>query len=374
MTSGQTKKIIFSGGGSGGSVTPLLAVAEELRRAEEWSWNFVFVGTTGGPEREMVAAFNARATALNPLVVPLKFVTLSSGKFRRYFSWKNIFDVFKIIAAYFQAQRLLRTERPDLIVTAGGFVSVPLVWAAASRKIPILIHQQDVRPGLANQLMAPFARAITVTFEKSLGDYGPRAAWVGNPHQDFASLDGAVSGIRQKYNLSSDQPLVIILGGGTGSTAINNLIFSAVSELSKFCQIIHLTGRGKLPVSEIRNNNYQTFEFLDNSELVKLLALADLVVTRAGLAFLTELSSLAKPIIIIPMPDSHQEDNAAVFATARAAVVLGQVELTPAKLTVEIRRVLDDKNLQTELKNNIGKVIKRGAATAMAGIIEEIVK
>jgi len=381
MNQVQAKKIIFSGGGSGGPVMPLLAVAEELARAAEAPvLDLIFVGTTGGPEREMVAAFNDRLAALQPAVAPLRFLTLRSGKFRRYFSWRNLWDIGNIIAAYFQSRRLLAAERPDLIVTAGGFVSVPLVWAAAGRKIPILVHQQDVRPGLANKLMAPVARTITVTFEKSLADYGSRAVWLGNPVKDLAGEEFArgVADIKAQYDINGERPVVLVTGGATGSSSVNRLLVAALPELLKFCRIIHLTGRGKsvLPAAaaEPHPSAYLAQEFVTDDELLALMAAADLVVSRAGLSALTELAALNKPVIIIPIPASHQEDNAAVFARARAAVVLRQADLTPEELTAEIRRCLNDTVLRAELKNNIGKVIKRGAAAALAGIIWEILQ
>ena len=154
------KKIMLSGGGTGGSVTPLLSLAEELIK-EDKDIDLSFVGAKNGPEKELIAGFKGKE---------IRFLTLPSGKLRRYFSAANFFDIFKIIGAFFKSLAVLRQERPAIVISAGSFVSVPLVWAAACRRIPILIHQQDIRPGLANKLMAPFARVITVTFEKSLID------------------------------------------------------------------------------------------------------------------------------------------------------------------------------------------------------------
>ncbi len=365
----KNKKIILSGGGSGGPVTPLLALANSLWSEEEGQpLEILFIGTKRGPEKEMVAAFNNNRKEV------LRFVPIISGKLRRYFSWHNFGDLFKIICAFGQAFFLLLREKPDLIVSAGGFVSVPLVWAAALLRQPVLIHQQDVRPGLANKLMAPFARAITVNFEKSLYDYGPRAIWIGNPVAPLQLSGDALSvkEIKDKYSLDITLPLVFITGGGTGAQAINELIFSSVSELTKFCQIIHLTGKGKLPVQEISLANYQVFEFLNNEEVLDLMRAADLVISRAGMSALSELSLLNKAALLIPIPKSHQEENAAVFAQARAAIVLKQDELTAAKLITEIRNLLADGQERVRLSNSIGKVIKRGAAESMAGIVWEI--
>ena len=372
-------RVILSGGGTGGSVRPLLTLADFLHKSNP-DWELVFVGTKDGPEREMVAE----------LTWPLKFIVLISGKWRRYFSFKNFLDIFKIIWALRESWVFLKNKPTDLIISAGSFASVPLVWIAGLKKIPVLIHQQDSRPGLANRLMAPFARAITVTFEKSLLDYGPKAIWSGNP-LDQESLSQAQSSkveTRSYYNLRTDRPLVLVIGGATGSAGINDLIYQAQSKLTDFCQIIHLSGRGKQPndiysVSHLKEGiaqtesfflGYQTFEFLQNFEVLKLMATADLVVSRSGLSTLTELAALAKPAILIPMPGSHQEDNALIFERAQAAIVLKQTELTVATLTDVILRTLQDPALLQKMANNISKVIKRGAIENMAAVVQEMVK
>ncbi|MFA5886442.1 MAG: glycosyltransferase [Patescibacteria group bacterium] len=363
----KTKTIFLSGGGSGGSVTPLLAVAEELLKSDIQDYRLVFIGTAQGPERDMVADFNRK-------VGVLEFRSITGGKWRRYFSGHNIFDFFKIIFAFYQSLRLLSAEKVDLIISAGSFISVPLVWAAACKKVPILIHQQDVRPGFANRLMAPFASVISVALEKSLLDYGPRAIWIGNPvAPDQADQDAlSVKEIKDKYSLDISRRLIFITGGGTGAQAVNELIFAAAPELVKSYQVIHLVGRGKLPSRKIKLPNYQVFEFLNNEEVLDLMRAADLVISRAGMSALSELSLLNKAAILIPIPNSHQEDNAAVFAQAKAAVVLKQNDLVPESLLAEIKKILDDGQERVRLSNSIGKVIKRGAAEAMAGIVWEM--
>lgn len=358
---------MLSGGGTGGSVTPLLAVAEVLL-AESKELEVVFIGTRQGPEKELVAAFAGPR--------PLRFIPLKSGKWRRYFSWRNFFDLFRIGVAFFQALQILRTEKPDLVVSAGSFVSVPLIWAAAFKKIPILIHQQDVRPGLANRLMAPFARAITVTFEKSLIDYGPKAALIGNPIKDLGSYQEGLALTRQKYQLGAQEPLLLVIGGGTGARAINEIFFEIGAELSADYRIIHLTGTGKLPRPGAKKfpENYRLFEFLPHEEVLALLAAADLVVSRAGLGVLTELAALKKASIIIPMPQSHQEDNAALVKQAGAALVFEQAEAVPLFLKQAIRELLGDPEKRAVLGQKISRLISGQAAAKMAGIIWEMLQ
>jgi len=366
----EVKKIMFSGGGTGGSVMPLLAVAEEL--IKDGPVEIIFVGSVSGPEKDLIVSFNK---SLSRGTTPLVYVSLPGGKWRRYFSWRNFLDIFVTLSGFFQALAILDRYRPDLVVSAGSFVSVPLIWAAAWKRIPILIHQQDIRPGLANKLMAPCARAVTVTFEKSLIDYGPKAALVGNPIKNLTGYKERTTDTKQKYHLNQSLPLVLITGGATGATRINELVFAAAKELSGFCQLVHLTGQGKLTDRRVPSlTNYHALEFVPNEELLNLMAASDLVVSRAGLGVLTELAALAKPVILIPIPDSHQEDNAALFVRQGAAVVLEQKELTPNKMILAIKDLLADYEKQVRLSQQIAKIIKPGAAEKMAAIIWEMIK
>jgi len=375
----KIKKIILSGGGTGGSVTPLLAVARELITEEArereidlnqvQSWEFVFVGTSNGPEQKLVEAFDH-------LGQKIKFVTIPAGKFRRYFSWQNLIDIFRIFQAFFVSYFLLKKEKPDLFFSAGGFVGVPLAWAAYFLNIPIIIHQQDVRPGLANRLVAPLARLITVTFEKSLKDYGSRAVWTGNPSRQTPEDPGLFLGIKHKFNLNLNKPLLVITGGGTGSKAINDLAISSAHKLSAVFQVVHLSGLKK-EINEAKKiidfpADYQVFEFIANEDAFLLLGAADLVVTRCGLATLTELSALAKPAILIPMPNSHQEENAAVFAQAKAAVVLNQAKLNSDIFYATIINLLADEERRKKLSQNISRLMKRDATALIASFIKEI--
>ena len=162
----KKNKIMLTGGGTGGSVSPLLAVVDELKKQGDY-YSFVWVGTKKGPEKFMVEREG------------IKFITIANGKLRRYFCLQNFIDPFKIIFGFFQSIKILNKERPKIVMSAGGFVSVPAVWAAGLLRIPVLIHQLDARPGLANKLMAPFASVVTTTFEKSVNDYGNKAEWIG---------------------------------------------------------------------------------------------------------------------------------------------------------------------------------------------------
>ncbi len=340
-----------------------IVTKQEARNREQETGNrkqeyeFLWIGTKHGPERAMVEREK------------IEFKSIPSGKMRRYASFKNFIDPFFILAGFFKSFFIILKYRPDLVVSAGSFVSVPVIWAAWILRVPSLIHQQDARPGLANVLTAPFAKVITVTFEKSLIDYGKKAVWIGNfLRPEFSQYYITPKEARERLNLHDNLPVVLILGGGTGALAINELIAAGLNELVKFCQIVHITGRDK-SATEPRAN-YHPHEFVHIDGMIKAYAAADLVVSRCGMGVLTELSHLAKPSILIPMPESHQEDNALVFGREQAAVVLVQEDLTPARLAETIKKTLLDKELLERLSRNIRRVIKAGANEEIVKIIE----
>ncbi len=350
------KKVLLTGGGTGGSVAPLLAIADSLPLCD-----FLWIGTRSGVERKMVE--NAG----------IEFKPIFSGKLRRYFSWRNFLAPFLTILGFVQSFFIILKWRPDLVMSAGSFASVPAVWAAWLSRVPVLIHQQDARPGLANKLMAPFARAITVAFEKSLADYGEKAVWTGNPVRRSLTIRNKEQRTRNNFNLKSDLPVVLVIGGGTGAMAINKLIWRSLNELTRFCQVIHITGEGKKPNYKLQITNYKNYDFLNSEQMAEAYAAADVAVSRCGMGVLTELSYLGKPAILIPMPDSHQEENAAIFSEKQAAIVLSQKELTPEKLADNIKKLLNDEILRDKLAGNIKEVIKRGTNEKIAEIINDII-
>ncbi len=357
----KNKKIILSGGGTGGSVTPILAISKELKKQDE-NIDFVFVGTKNGPERTLVASFEQ---------FQIPFRCLPAGKLRRYLSFKNFSDILKIISAFFKSFPLLLKEKPDLIISAGSFASVPLVYAAYILRIPILIHQQDIRPGLANKLMAPLARVITVVFEKSLIDYGPKAVLTGNPLILPESYYWPEN-INTDF-FESEKKLLLCIGGGTGAKDLNELIYESKDYLKDACNIVHLSGKSKDGGFE-SSDSYQVVDFLEHEKVLSLIKRADLVISRCGLGVLTELSAFKKPAILIPMPKSHQEDNADIFVKNEAAILLNQEETSSNDLVYKVKEILNNKEKLEELSENIYKIMKKGAETKIAAIIWEIIK
>ncbi len=350
-------KIILTGGGTLGSVTPLLAIADELLTAEPNKFSLFWLGTSQGVERQLTANY------------PIKYQAIAAGKLRRYFSLRNLIDVFALVIGFWQALFILIKHKPKLVISAGSFVSVPVVWAAKLLGIKSLIHQQDIRPGLANKLMAPCASVITVAFEKSLADYGAKALWVGNPvRKEFKDYKNLV-------NNKIDLPTILVLGGGTGSEKINFLIRDNLATLTTVCKLIHITGKhDRKPLLNNKIiNNYQCYDLLDTAHTAQAMGQADLVIARAGLGTLSELAYLGKPSVIIPIPESHQEDNAQYFADSKAIFLLKQDELIDKIFLSTVRDLIYNEPLRKNLAHNMSLAMKQGANEVLRDLIIKLV-
>ncbi len=352
-------KILLTGGGTGGSVTPLLAVANEIRLQHPEA-DFLFIGTHKGPEE--IFAQTAK----------IPFRSIHSGKYRRYFSLKNLRDPFLVLAGFFESISILRAYRPDVVFGAGAYVSVPVIWAAWFLGIPSLIHQQDVNKSFANQLCQRVASRITVTFEWSLKDFpGKKTRWIGNPIRPEL-LQGDRDRGMKLFGLDPAVPTVLVFGGGTGAQKINELMVGATLKLTEHCQIIHLYGRQK-ELIRINNGRYHGYEFLAD-EMKDAFAVADVVVCRAGLGSLTEVATLGKSAVIIPMPATHQEANAMIFHRANAGVIVDQRTLDPNFLVNIIIGLLSNKTWRQTLEKNIRTLVRPDARQALTGELLSLVK
>lgn len=337
---------------------PLLAVYTQIKKIDSET-EFIFIGTKKSElELKLLQGY------------ALKYYTINGGKFRRYFDFKNITDVFLTFLGFWQAVWIIIKEKPDVIVGAGGFISVPVIWAGWTLQKKILIHQQDIKPSFSNILTTVFAHKISVTFEATL-KYFPskKTIWTGNPAREDL-LNGDKERAYIKFPLNKKFPVVLIMGGGTGAQSLNTITNQSLPELVKFCQVVHLTGSGK-HVTGIEHENYQQYEFI-NKEMPDLLAAADIVVSRAGLSSLTELSVLGKPSIIIPMPDSHQEKNANYYSEKEAALVIYQQNLSPKIFIEKISNLLKDPNKLNFLSDNIKKMILPNAVNVISTEILKI--
>ena len=359
-------KIVLAGGGTGGPVVPLMALRKTLLEQHPQT-EFLFIGTANGPELQIVKNEH------------VQFKAIAAGKFHRYFTLKNFVAPFLVITGFFQSLFILKKFKPNIVVSAGGFVAVPVVIAARLLNIQALIHQQDSTPSLTNMILAPFANKITVAFEKSTKDFysgsglfgfkkQTKVIWTGNPfHQEFLKTytESEKQEIRKSLGIPERIPVLLVLGGGTGALGINTLLQSALPELVRTFFVIHAAGKGKAIVYE--NPNYKAFDFIIN--VPEIFSISDIIVSRAGLSTITELSVSHKVSIIIPMPNSHQEANAALLQNAEAAMVLNQNETNAEQFVKIIKNLLYDAALQEALAKNISTLLPIDSNRRIATIV-----
>jgi UDP-N-acetylglucosamine--N-acetylmuramyl-(pentapeptide) pyrophosphoryl-undecaprenol N-acetylglucosamine transferase len=356
-------KILLAGGGSGGPVTPVLAVALEIKKNHPKT-EFLFVGTKKGPERIMTQEAG------------IDFVSIRAAKLRRYLSLSNLFIPITASISFLQALRVVRRFKPDVVFSAGGYVAVPVSWAAKIYGAKIFIHQQDAQIGLANKLIAPVADQITTAFQDTSKEFYSgsgmfnskwhAAEWVGNPiRSDLlkTSIDA-----KKYFNLHDDLPILLVLGGATGAAQINKLIEQILPDLSVAHQVVHQTGVGKNTIT-YTHRNYHPYELLPYDAYASILKLAHLVIARAGLSTIAELSATGKPAIIIPMPHTHQEENAKILEESHSAAVLSGAEVTAPNLARVINSLKFNQKRVEMLEKNISNLIPKDAAPRLAKLI-----
>ena len=345
-------RILLAGGGSGGSATPVLAVAQALRRRDV-TIEFLYVGTREGPEAALAAAQG------------IPFAGVEAGKLRRYWDARNLTDPFRVLAGIAGSYALVRRFQPRVAFAAGGFGAVPPMIAARLAQARTLIHQQDVQPGLANRLLVPFAGRITVSLASSLAHF-PRGRTLvtGNPvRTEILAADPRVA--YSRLALEAETPLVLVTGGGTGALGLNRLVAAAAPRLIEHAQVVHLTGRGRGVPASTSSPRYRAIEFLVD-EMPHLLAAATVVVSRAGMGTLTELAALSRASLVVPMPGSHQWANAQAFARLGAIEVADQHALTPDSLAERVLSLLADAPRREQLGRALAASMPRDAAERIA--------
>ncbi|MBF8280670.1 MAG: UDP-N-acetylglucosamine--N-acetylmuramyl-(pentapeptide)pyrophosphoryl-undecaprenol [Candidatus Magasanikbacteria bacterium] len=344
-------KILFTGGGTLGPVTPLLAVAEfltEMASRRGQTAEFLWIGTKNGPERALVKAAG------------IKFTSIPAAKVDRFFSWRNLFLPVAIFGALVKSFSLILQFKPDVLVSAGGYTAVPVHLAGKILGVRGVIHQQDLTGGITNRVLAPLANQITVAWEK-LKEKFPRAIWIGNPVRREI-FHGAAERARTKYKVRPESRVVLAFGGGTGATSLNFTVNEMSKNLPNNVELIHLCGIGKLWNFK-ETDQYHPAEF--DAEMGDLYASADLVIARAGMGTIAEVAALGKAAVLVPLTDSPQEENAAALEDADAAVVVRDLP--------HLARVVRDLLLEPEkarlLGENIKKVFPSDAAERLAEII-----
>ncbi|AUW62468.1 MULTISPECIES: undecaprenyldiphospho-muramoylpentapeptide beta-N-acetylglucosaminyltransferase [Staphylococcus] len=321
-------KIAFTGGGTVGHVSVNLSL---IPTALEKGHQVFYIGSKNGIEREMIESQLSN----------IKYYPISSGKLRRYLSFENAKDVFKVLKGILDARRVLKKEKPDLLFSKGGFVSVPVVIAARSLNIPTIIHESDLTPGLANKISLKFSKKIYTTFEDTL-KYLPKdkADFVGATIREDLKEGNQQKGY-EITGFDSDKKVLLVMGGSLGSKKLNDIIRENLEALLHDYQIIHLTGHGLVDES-YKQKGYIQYEFV-KEELTHLLSITDTVVSRAGSNAIYEFLTLRIPMLLIPLgldqSRGDQIDNAKYFESKGYGKMIPEDQLTQFKLLEQLKQI-----------------------------------
>lgn len=325
------KRIVLTGGGTAGHVTPNLALIPSLLSE---GWDIHYIGTADGIERKLVEP-----------VAGVTYHAVSTGKLRRYFDLKNLTDPFRVLAGAAQSLGLMRKLRPNLVFAKGGFVSVPVVYGAALQRIPVLLHESDMTPGLANRLAMPFAKKLLCTFPEAAKLAGGKGLHVGTPLRPELFQGSREKGLKL-FGFRDDRPVLMVVGGSSGAQSINRALRLALSSLTSGFQVLHLCGEGNLDTSLEGTIGYCQREYL-TAEMPHAYAAADLIISRAGSNTLSEILALRKPALLIPYPRTASRGdqilNAQSFEARGLARVLYQEDMTPETLRARAVEVYKDR-------------------------------
>ena len=326
------KRIILTGGGTAGHVTPNIALLPGLK---ELGYDIHYIGSYNGIEKSLIEQFG------------IPYHGIASGKLRRYFSLQNFTDPFRVLKGFGEAKKLIKTLKPDVIFSKGGFVSVPVVVAGKQCQVPTIIHESDMTPGLANKLAIPSATKVCCNFPETLLHLPKeKAVLTGSPIRQEL-LTGSREAALQFSGLKNHKPVILIIGGSLGSVIVNNAVRAILPELLKSFQIIHLCGKGKVDESLSHLDGYVQFEYIQD-ELKDLFSLADIVISRAGANAICELLALHKPNLLIPLSANASRGdqilNARSFERQGYSIVLEEEELSDSVLRDAIQKLYNDKD------------------------------
>lgn len=339
------KKIIMTGGGTAGHVTPNIALMPALKEA---GYEIEYIGSYNGMEKGLIEAQG------------IPYHGISSGKLRRYFDWKNFSDPFKVLKGYGQALHLMKKLKPDVVFSKGGFVSVPVVLAAKARHIPAIIHESDITPGLANKLAMRGASKICCNFPETM-KYLPEEKRVltGSPIRRELFQGNANAALKLCGFPNHNKPVLLIIGGSSGSKVINDAVREILDELLKDFFIIHLCGKGNLDEKLTGIAGYAQFEYA-NAELTDMFALADIAISRAGANSICELLALHKPNILIPLSAAASRGdqilNAKSFKKQGFSYVIEEEQLKGTVLLDALKEVYASRDSYVKAMSESGQM------------------
>ena len=326
------KRIILTGGGTAGHVTPNIALLPGLKNL---GYDIHYIGSYEGIEKNLIEQFG------------IPYHGISSGKLRRYFSVQNFTDPFRVLKGFGEARKLIKTLKPDVIFSKGGFVSVPVVLAGKQCHVPTIIHESDMTPGLANKLAIPSATKVCCNFPETLSHLPKeKAVLTGSPIRKELLIGDRAAAL-EFCGLTDGKPVILIIGGSLGSVVVNNAVRAILPELLKDFQVIHLCGKGKIDESLQNLKGYVQFEYIQD-ELKDLFALSDLVISRAGANAICELLALHKPNLLIPLSANASRGdqilNARSFERQGYSIVLEEEELTSSVLLDAVLKLYREKD------------------------------
>ncbi len=336
------KKIVLTGGGTAGHVTPNIALLPSLKEAD---YEVAYVGSYDGIEKKLIADFD------------IPYTGISTGKFRRYLDIKNLTDPFRVIKGFAEARKYLKTFKPDVVFSKGGFVSVPVVRAASSLGIPCIIHESDMTPGLANKLCIPVASKVCCNFPETV-KYLPegKAVLTGSPIRAELRQGNKLAGLNM-CGFTSNKPVIMVIGGSLGAANVNKAVREALPRLLEDFQVVHLCGKDKIDNLLLNTPGYKQFEYI-KAELKDLFAMADLVISRAGANAICELLALKKPNILIPLPAASSRGdqllNAGSFEAQGFSIVINEDDLTTPLLVDRVHELYFNRQnyIETMSKSN----------------------
>jgi len=352
------KKIVLTGGGTAGHVTPNIALLPGLK---ELGYEVEYIGSYEGIESKLISDFD------------IPYHGVSTGKFRRYLDPKNLSDPFRVIRGLAQAKSLLKEIKPDIVFSKGGYVSVPVVRAAASLGIPCIIHESDMTPGLANKLCIPVADKICCNFPETV-QYMPenKAFLTGSPIRKELGEGSKEEGLKF-CGFGSDKPVIMVIGGSLGAANVNKAVREALPELLKDFYVVHICGKEKVDNMLLTTEGYKQFEYV-KSELKDIFAMADIVISRAGANAICELLALQKPHLLIPLMAGSRGDqilNAASFESQGYSMVLSEDDITTQLLVEKVHELLETKD---EYIKAMSESIQKDSIQTILNLIEKTVQ
>ena len=350
------KKIVMTGGGTGGHVTPNLAL---IPRLQQDGWEVHYIGAANSVEQELVSALPG-----------VKYYSVAVGKLRRYFDPKNFSDPFRVIKGIAQATKIIHAIKPNVVFSKGGFVSVPVVYGAHFNHVPVVTHESDFTPGLANKLCLPFASVQCCTFPEAVAHSKGKGVYTGTPIRPEVLSGSRENGLK-RFGFTPGVPVLMVVGGSSGAQAINECVREALPRLSESFQILHLCGKGNFSGEHEGANHYVQCEYL-NEEMADAYACSDVIISRAGSNALCEILALRKPALLIPYPAAASRGdqilNAESFRSRGLSRVLDQKDMTVDTLVKSVIDLYHDRGAIYDA------MAKETTANGVDNVLEQIYK